>query len=190
MSTERPLDTVGKLEAIESMVTYRRAECLGHPVVLTFLNQKLNANSVRLWIMGNMLLYIIFLVSLTAYTGLQTIGSYNLKSPGMYAMSFITLAFGTINIIKEILQIKLNGKEYFLHFDNYMEWTTYLCAIAYVIQSGQQKDSFQIASGAIAVFFSWINFIWFMKSFSLFGIYVIMAKKVFLSICKVSRKTI
>ena len=67
-----------------------------------------------------------------------------------------------------------------------MEWTAYICAIAYVIQSGQQKSSFQIASGAIAIFLSWINFIWFMKSFSLFGIYIIMAKKVFLSICKVS----
>ena len=70
------VDTGGKLEAIESMVTYRRADCLGHPVVLMFLNQKLNSTSVRLWIVGNMLLYMIFLVSLTTYTGLQTTGIY------------------------------------------------------------------------------------------------------------------
>ena len=67
------------------MVTYRRAECLGHPVVLKFLNHKLNSTSVRLWILGNMLLYMIFLVSLTTYTGLQTTGieDHPVKYPGI-----------------------------------------------------------------------------------------------------------
>jgi hypothetical protein len=78
------VDTGGKLEAIESMVTHRRAKCLSHPVVVKFFNQKLNSNSVRLWIVVNMLLYMIFLVSLTTYTGLQTTGKadYPVKYPG------------------------------------------------------------------------------------------------------------
>jgi hypothetical protein len=77
------------------MVTYRRAECLGHPVVLKFLNQKLNSNSVRFWIVDNMLLYMIFLVSLTTYTGLQSTGKedhpvkYSGTTPGINNDQFL-----------------------------------------------------------------------------------------------------
>ena len=56
----------------------------------------------------------------------------------------------------------------------------------YVTQSGDKKRNWQIAAGAFSVFFGWINFIWFLKRYSLLGIYVIMASKVFKSVLKVS----
>ena len=64
----------GELQAIESMVRYKRDECLAHPVVIKFLNQKLNSRNVRLWFICNVWLYTIFLISLTLYTAAQTKG--------------------------------------------------------------------------------------------------------------------
>ncbi|XP_028391899.1 transient receptor potential cation channel subfamily A member 1-like [Dendronephthya gigantea] len=50
---------------------------------------------------------------------------------------------------------------------------------------GSTKSYGQVAAGAVSVFFAWINFSLIMKRFLLFGIYIIMAKRVFLTVCKV-----
>lgn len=84
------------------------------------------------------------------------------------------------------IQVIVNRKEYFYDLNNYIEWAMYTCAIVYVIQLDDQKSNLQRAAGAIALTLSWINFVWFLKMFSLFGIYIIMAEKVFITICKVS----
>ena len=74
---------------------------------------------------------------------------------------------------------------YFCSLDNYIEWLVYMCAVFYVVP-GERKGNLQIALGAISVFFAWINFSLFLKRFSLFGIYIIMAQKVFRTVCKVN----
>jgi hypothetical protein len=74
---------------------------------------------------------------------------------------------------------------YINDFENYIEWMMYICAVIYVVPGGSTKADGQIAAGAIAVFLGWINFSLFLKRFSLFGIYIIMAKRVFLTVCKV-----
>ena len=75
-------------------------------------------------------------------------------------------------------------------FENYIEWVMYICAVIYVVPGGSTKADGQIAAGAIAVFLGWINFSLFLQRFSLFGIYIIMAKKVILTVCKVSSNDI
>jgi hypothetical protein len=52
------------------------------------------------------------------------------------------------------------------------------------------KTHVQIAAGAIAVFLAWVNFTLFLKMFSPLGIYIIMAKKVLMSILKVVKRFI
>ena len=79
----------------------------------------------------------------------------------------------------------LTKTEYVTQFDNYIEWVMYICAVIYVVPGGNTKTDVQIAAGAISVFVGWINFSLFLKRFSLFGIYIIMAKRVFLTVCKV-----
>ena len=56
------------------MVKNRRDECLKHPVVVKFLNKKLSSPNVYLWIIFNILLYMMFLTFLMTYAGLQTGG--------------------------------------------------------------------------------------------------------------------
>ena len=75
--------------------------------------------------------------------------------------------------------------EYFYDMNNYIELAMYVSAIVYLIPS-EKKSNSQIAAGAITIMLGWVNFAWILKMFSLFGIYVIMANKVFTTICKVS----
>ena len=73
-----------------------------------------------------------------------------------------------------------------MNANNYLEWAVYISAAVYLIPPNGPKTDEQIQAGAIAVLLAWINFIWFFKRLSLFGIYIIMAKKVFMSLLKVS----
>ena len=54
-----------------------------------------------------------------------------------------------------------------------------------MVPGGSKKTEIQIAAGAISVFLGWINVSLFLKRFSLFGIYIIMVKRVVLTVCKV-----
>ena len=65
---------VGKLEAIESMINSKRDNCLGHPLVVRFLNMKMNSSRVQKWFILNILLYATFLFTLTAYGAIQSQG--------------------------------------------------------------------------------------------------------------------
>ena len=81
----------------------------------------------------------------------------------------------------------LNKSDYHKDIDNYIEWVVYICALIYVVPATSTKGDLQIAAGVIAIFLGWINYSFFLKRFSLFGIYIIMAKRVFITVCKVSR---
>ncbi|XP_028391726.1 transient receptor potential cation channel subfamily A member 1 homolog isoform X2 [Dendronephthya gigantea] len=175
----------GKLEAIESMVDNERDDCLGHPLVLKFLNYKMHSKGVKKWFYFNVFFYLIFLLSLTVYSTLQSQGLYDLKSPGMISLSVIILAFCAFHFIKEIFQFGLYAASYTKDFENYIEWVIFICAVIYVVPGGSTKTKVQITAGVISVFLGWINFSFFLKRFSLFGIYVIMAKRVFRTVCQV-----
>ncbi|XP_028391719.1 transient receptor potential cation channel subfamily A member 1-like isoform X3 [Dendronephthya gigantea] len=177
--------TDGKLEAIESMVNNERDDCLGHPLVLRFLNYKMHSTGFKKWFYFNVFFYLTFLLTLTVYSTLQSQGLYNLKSPGMIALSLIILAFCALHFIKEILQLRLSTANYIKDSDNYIEWVIFICAVIYVVPGGSTKTKVQITAGVISVFLGWINFSFFLKRFSLFGIYIIMAKRVFRTVFKV-----
>ena len=79
----------------------------------------------------------------------------------------------------------LDRSAYAKNFENYFEWLMYVCAVVYVVPQGETKRDIQIAAGAISMFLGWINFSLFLKGFTSLGIYIIMAKRVFLTVCKV-----
>ena len=90
------------------------------------------------------------------------------------------------HILQLSFQIIFSWKDYFFDPNNYLEWTMYVSATFYLIPLTKDKTKAQTEAGAIAVLLAWINFVWFFKRLSLFGIYIIMAKKVFTSLLKVS----
>ena len=57
----------------------------------------------------------------------------------------------------------------------------------FIFLPNDEKSNLQWQAGAIAVFLGWINFIWFLKRFPAYGIYIIMVKKIFVTFLKVLR---
>jgi hypothetical protein len=84
--------------------------------------------------------------------------------------------------------MRFNKTDYFIDFENYIEWVIYIGTVIYVLPGRSEKANEQIVAGAISIFLAWINFSLFLKRFSLFGIYIIMTKRVFLTVCKVCLK--
>ncbi|CAB4007929.1 Hypothetical predicted protein, partial [Paramuricea clavata] len=102
----------------------------------------------------------------------------------MIALSVIILIICAFHLIKEVLQMKFNKTDYFIDFENYIEWVMYIGAVIYVLPGRSTKANAQIAAGAISIFLAWINFVLFLKRFSLFGIYILMTKRVFFTVCQ------
>ena len=70
-------------------------------------------------------------------------------------------------------------------FNNVLEWILYICTFVFLLPVNETKTKSQIEAGAIAIFIAWINFIWFLKRLPMFGIYVVLTNKVFMSLLKV-----
>ena len=62
------------LESIESMVEFKREDCLAHPVVANFLDKKLHSSGENWRLNLNIFLYVLFLIMFTVYAGLQSKG--------------------------------------------------------------------------------------------------------------------
>ena len=75
-------------------------------------------------------------------------------------------------------------KRYLCDVVNFVEWIMYISSFVYFVPLFD-KTHIQIGAGAIAVFLAWVNFTLFLRIFSPLGIYIIMAKKVLMSILKV-----
>lgn len=73
---------------------------------------------------------------------------------------------------------------------NHLELALYISTLIFFVPIWKKKTDVQWQAGAIGIFLAWIRFIWFMKIFATFGIYIIMVKRVFLTVLKVSVLTI
>jgi transient receptor potential cation channel subfamily A protein 1 len=82
----------------------------------------------------------------------------------------------------------LRGKMLYIHeMNNYLELALYSSTLIFFVPVWSEKSSKQWHAGAIGIFLAWIRFIWFLKFFPTYGIYIIMAKRVFFTVLKVSR---
>ena len=91
----------------------------------------------------------------------------------------LTIHFSSTQLLHRKLQ-------YFCTVSTYLELIMYLCVFTFL--ANDEKSNRQLQAGAIAIFLGWINFTWFLKRFPTYGIYIIMAKKVFVTFLKVPNK--
>ncbi|XP_028410681.1 transient receptor potential cation channel subfamily A member 1-like [Dendronephthya gigantea] len=110
-----------------------------------------------------------------------------MHSPGMIFLTVVILLLCSANLIKESFQLLTNLPTYIKEYglNNMLEWILYICTFVFLLPINEIKTKSQIEAGAISIFLAWINFIWFLKRLPIFGIYVVLTKKVFLSLIKV-----
>ena len=105
--------------------------------------------------------------------------------------------FAVIHLLKEILQIIIQGFRYFTEISNLLEWLLYGTAftflIPYVMPDSITNNMFRRMSdpyflwlvGVTSIFCCYANLVLFLRRFRLFGIYVTMFVEVTKTVIKV-----
>ncbi|XP_001493514.2 transient receptor potential cation channel subfamily A member 1 [Equus caballus] len=180
------------LTALNTMVQHNRIELLNHPVCREYLLMKWMAYGFRAHLM-NLGSYCLGLIPMTLLvvnikpgmafnsTGiinetsdhsemLDTKNSYSIKV--CMILVFLSSIFG---YCKEVAQIFQQKKNYFLEFNNVLDWMIYTTSIIFVSPLFVGIPAHvQWQCGAIAIFFYWMNFLMYLQRFENCGIFIVM----------------
>lgn len=193
------------------MVHYKRKELLAHELVSSFICLRWNVLLKYIYY-ANLLTYIFLMLLLTIYMHLYFLSAQKyadltnntlincskydddmkLEAPiPALRITLITIAALIVIIclfrmLTELSQMVANPKEYFFDFLNYAEIFLYISTIAFVCNGDFTcLNSWRWQLGAICIFLSWLNFVFFLRLQPKFGIYVIMFEEIISTFLKV-----
>ncbi|XP_067028260.1 transient receptor potential cation channel subfamily A member 1-like [Acropora muricata] len=193
------------LMLLKTMLLHRRLNCLTHPLCFYIMNTKWKTFGFQT-LTANLLLYLLFVIPLTVlaifiranektlcginetwkrkeYIGIEVpcITTNKLVQTLQYAVAVVTL----LHMIKELLQLRKQGRTYLLSLTNYLEWSAYGLTLLYIFPPCDCKLGFKQEIGALALFFGWMNLVLFLRRLSSYGQYVIMLTTMFATLIKV-----
>uniref|UniRef100_H0VJD1 Transient receptor potential cation channel subfamily A member 1 n=1 Tax=Cavia porcellus TaxID=10141 RepID=H0VJD1_CAVPO len=182
------------LSTLNVMVQHNRIELLNHPVCKEYLLMKWCAYGFRAHMMNlgsyclgliPMTLLVINIKPGTAFnsTGIinethnqtDTTNSYPIKV--CMILVFLSSIFG---YCKEVIQIFQQKRNYFLDYNNALEWVIYTKSIIFVLPLFVSIPAYvQWQCGAIAIFLYWMNFLMYLQRFENWGIFIVMLEVIF-----------
>uniref|UniRef100_A0A8C6QQS7 Transient receptor potential cation channel subfamily A member 1 n=1 Tax=Nannospalax galili TaxID=1026970 RepID=A0A8C6QQS7_NANGA len=179
------------------MVQHNRVELLNHPVCKEYLLMKWCAYGFRAHMM-NLGSYCLGLIPMTLLvvnikpgmafnsTGIisetsdqlevvDTTDSFPIKI--CMILVFLSSIFG---YCKEVVQIFQQKRNYFLDYNNALEWIIYTTSIVFVLPLFLNIPAHvQWQCGAISIFFYWMNFLLYLQRFENCGIFIVMLEVIF-----------
>ncbi|XP_005362408.1 transient receptor potential cation channel subfamily A member 1 [Microtus ochrogaster] len=185
------------LAILNVMVQHNRIELLNHPVCKEYLLMKWCAYGFRAHMM-NLGSYCLGLIPMTFLvvkikpgmafnsTGIinettnhletvDTLNSFPIKI--CMILVFLSSLFG---YCKEVVQIFQQKRNYFLDYNNALEWVIYTTSIIFVLPLFLNIPAYmQWECGAIAIFFYWMNFLLYLQRFENCGIFIVMLEVIF-----------
>ncbi|XP_021077932.1 transient receptor potential cation channel subfamily A member 1 isoform X1 [Mus pahari] len=186
------------LTILNVMVQHNRIELLNHPVCREYLLMKWCAYGFRAHMM-NLGSYCLGLIPMTLLvvkiqpgmafnsTGIingtsstheeriDTLNSFPIKI--CMILVFLSSIFG---YCKEVIQIFQQKRNYFLDYNNALEWVIYTTSIIFVLPLFLEIPAYmQWQCGAIAIFFYWMNFLLYLQRFENCGIFIVMLEVIF-----------
>ncbi|XP_049998080.1 transient receptor potential cation channel subfamily A member 1 [Alexandromys fortis] len=185
------------LATLNVMVQHNRIELLNHPVCKEYLLMKWCAYGFRAHMM-NLGSYCLGLIPMTFLvvkikpgmafnsTGIinettnhletvDTLNSFPIKI--CMILVFLSSLFG---YCKEVVQIFQQKKNYFLDYNNALEWVIYTTSIIFVLPLFLNIPAYmQWECGAIAIFSYWMNFLLYLQRFENCGIFIVMLEVIF-----------
>ncbi|XP_060240591.1 transient receptor potential cation channel subfamily A member 1 isoform X1 [Meriones unguiculatus] len=185
------------LSILNVMVQHNRIELLNHPVCKEYLLMKWCAYGFRAHMM-NLGSYCLGLIPMTLLvvrikpglafnsTGIinetsnhmetaDTLNSFPIKI--CMILVFLSSIFG---YCKEVVQIFQQKRNYFLDYNNALEWVIYTTSIVFVLPLFLNIPAYmQWQCGAIAIFFYWMNFLLYLQRFENCGIFIVMLEVIF-----------
>uniref|UniRef100_A0AAZ3R5Q2 Transient receptor potential cation channel, subfamily A, member 1b n=1 Tax=Oncorhynchus tshawytscha TaxID=74940 RepID=A0AAZ3R5Q2_ONCTS len=163
------------LATLNAMVKYNRIELLSHPVCKKYLEMKWVAYGSAAHLL-NLFVYLLGLLPLTHLIvslrpSLDYTGPDNTTAVTMSPISF-----------REVLYTNTGCMDPF----NYQDWTVAIFSLLFVIPLNfNVEGSWYWQAGAMAVFQSWISFLFYLQRFEHFGIYVVMFNEIAKTLWKI-----
>ncbi|XP_070579659.1 transient receptor potential cation channel subfamily A member 1-like [Ptychodera flava] len=114
-----------------------------------------------------------------------TVPGYDLNRLQLFALELFITVYLSVCVLREFYELLQSGYRYFMEISNWVDWGLYISALYFILPPGKRPCTGQWASGAIALFLSWLNLILYFRRTSLFGLYVVMFFKVLKSFLKV-----
>ncbi|XP_077019326.1 transient receptor potential cation channel subfamily A member 1 [Tamandua tetradactyla] len=182
--------TYEPLSILNTMVQHNRTELLNHPVCKEYLLMKWLAYGFRAHLL-NLGVYCLGLIPLTFLVITLTPGvpfgsifnetsnhpvilETKISYPTKVYMILVLLS-SIFGYCKEVAQIFQQKGNYFGDLNNAAEWIIYTTSIIFVLPLFVGIPAYvQWQCGAIAVFFSWMNFLLYLQRFEHCGIFIVM----------------
>nr|XP_046149003.1 transient receptor potential cation channel subfamily A member 1-like isoform X1 [Oncorhynchus gorbuscha] len=190
------------LATLNAMVKYNRIELLSHPVCKKYLEMKWVAYGSAAHLL-NLFVYLLGLLPLTHLIvslrpSLDYTGPDNTTAVTMVPISFreqgsflsscmvMVLVMNIYSMGKEVTQMYHQRLTYFKDPFNYQDWTVAISSLLFVIPLNfNVEGSWYWQAGAMAVFQSWISFLFYLQRFEHFGIYVVMFNEIAKTLWKI-----
>ncbi|XP_029547495.1 transient receptor potential cation channel subfamily A member 1 [Salmo trutta] len=190
------------LATLNAMVKYNRIELLTHPVCKKYLEMKWMAYGSAAHLL-NLFVYLLGLLPLTHlivslrpsldYTGPDnttavTMVPISFREQGSFLFScmVMVLVMNIYSMGKEVMQMYHQRLNYFKDPFNYQDWIVAIFSLLFVIPMYfNVEGSWYWQAGAMAVFQSWISFLFYLQRFEHFGIYVVMFNEIAKTLWKI-----
>uniref|UniRef100_A0A674AL88 Transient receptor potential cation channel, subfamily A, member 1b n=1 Tax=Salmo trutta TaxID=8032 RepID=A0A674AL88_SALTR len=177
------------LATLNAMVKYNRIELLTHPVCKKYLEMKWMAYGSAAHLL-NLFVYLLGLLPLTHLIvslrpSLDYTGPDNTTAVTMVPISFREVLYTNTRCMDVKCQVlwRLN---YFKDPFNYQDWIVAIFSLLFVIPMYfNVEGSWYWQAGAMAVFQSWISFLFYLQRFEHFGIYVVMFNEIAKTLWKI-----
>jgi transient receptor potential cation channel subfamily A protein 1 len=178
------------------MLKFGRINHLTHPLCETLLRQKWLSYGFPVYIF-NLCFYLLFIFTLSYFiitfpacnhhdsihsnSSIYSCPDKNFisfkESATIYQILCIwyIILYCLVNIILEIIQLVLEGWDYFRDIENYIQWTLYVSTSLFAIPFlFNQSWHYQWVVGSIGVFTAYFGLLFVLGRFDIYGIYVIM----------------
>ncbi|XP_077977548.1 transient receptor potential cation channel subfamily A member 1-like [Glandiceps talaboti] len=200
--------------ALKTMIEWKRQDLLMHDICQTLLSLKWKRFG-RLMFNVDIVVYLVYLISITAVCLVpehllkSTLDNYgcptvdgtntslyyssdgkpvldrNYQLDAWFGIEMFIVVYIIINILREFVEVLQSGYRYLMEISNWVDWGLYISALYFIFPPGHRPCVPQWASGAVALFLSWLNFILYLRRINMFGLYVVMFFKVLKSFLKV-----
>uniref|UniRef100_A0A8C7K278 Transient receptor potential cation channel, subfamily A, member 1b n=1 Tax=Oncorhynchus kisutch TaxID=8019 RepID=A0A8C7K278_ONCKI len=174
------------LATLNAMVKYNRIELLSHPVCKKYLEMKWVAYGSAAHLL-NLFVYLLGLLPLTHLIvslrpSLDYTGPDNTTAVTMVPISVREVLYTNTGC----MAVKCQRLTYFKDPFNYQDWTVAIFSLLFVIPLNfNVEGSWYWQAGAMAVFQSWISFLFYLQRFEHFGIYVVMFNEIAKTLWKI-----
>uniref|UniRef100_A0A8K9V2J5 Transient receptor potential cation channel, subfamily A, member 1b n=1 Tax=Oncorhynchus mykiss TaxID=8022 RepID=A0A8K9V2J5_ONCMY len=174
------------LATLNAMVKYNRIELLSHPVCKKYLEMKWVAYGSAAHLL-NLFVYLLGLLPLT-HLIVSLRPSLDYTSPdNTTAVTMVPISFREVLYSNTgCMAVKCQRLSYFKDPFNYQDWTVAIFSLLFVIPLNfNVEGSWYWQAGAMAVFQSWISFLFYLQRFEHFGIYVVMFNEIAKTLWKI-----